>query len=70
VESDIGDKEAFISRAHPSFRAGDFDLISYRVEHAGDDFETHVLLVSQVVSAPPDDPDLQEKSLLPIQSKI
>jgi len=27
-------------------RVGDFDLISYRVEHAGEDFQAQVLLVA------------------------
>ena len=27
-------------------RVGDFGLISYRVEHAGEDFEAQVLLVA------------------------
>jgi hypothetical protein len=37
--------EYFILGSSPS-RVGDFGLISYRVEHAGEDFEAQVLLVA------------------------
>lgn len=45
VESDIDDKEAFINRPSSS-RASNFGLISYQVEHAGEDFEAQAPLVA------------------------
>ena len=38
-------------------RVGDFGLISYRVEEAGEDFEAQVLLVAYAVAPPLHDAD-------------
>ncbi|MEP6934654.1 MAG: hypothetical protein ABI988_12035, partial [Nitrospirota bacterium] len=44
-------------------------LISYRVEHAGEDFEAQVLFVTETVTAPLDDPDLVVHALDESQRK-
>ena len=38
----------FIIGSSPS-RVGNFDRISYRIEHAGEDFEAQVLLIAEAV---------------------
>ena len=42
---------------------GDFGLISYRVEHADEDFEAQVLLVALALAAPLNDADLAVHAL-------